>query len=599
VNELLRQINEASVSRPFDLWPLFGFIPAQSPKLGNGWKHDGHKDGIQAGVFAGEKGDCTIAVCHACGVKGSFVNVWLHTHPGTPFPEALREVARIIGIQESVPSQLPARTDQQKQSAAPPSWGESDIKCSYDYTDEAGRIIFQVLRMIPGPKFGDEKKPFRQRRPDGNGGWIRSIEGIKPRPLYHLPELLRAEKDETIIIAEGEKDVDALRALGFYATTSSGGSNSPNKTDWTYFGGRHAVIIKDRDDAGEDYADSVSDLLKLAGVESVIVTEVKVGKDPADYIESGADAAAIRALWTKRIHASEVDLTAELDRGEVVVSKYNIPADRIPTGLIAFDAWTAGFPKKKLILLAAMPGAGKTTLVARWALNAAYDGKRVLCLSGEMKPTELKTLMSFSLAGVDRTRLPYGLHQQTLDKVQAAEREIDTMPIEFDVFGADDETENTTEEISRKVRDCDLCIVDPITYVGIMSAGKKQDWSRPVAIARKLKDIAEERDICCLAIGHLNRQAAAAFVNDEEQGFHQLAGAYLIDAVIDLGLVLQKRKDPNVNRILAIEKARFCRDGGRFPLRYDSAIARFIELDVSELPSEFIQKKRRNGSYES
>ena len=38
------------------------------------------------------------------------------------------------------------------------------IVASYDYTDEFGTPLFQVVRLAP--------KTFRQRRPDGNGGWL-------------------------------------------------------------------------------------------------------------------------------------------------------------------------------------------------------------------------------------------------------------------------------------------------------------------------------------------------------------------------------------------------------------------------------------------
>ena len=54
---------------------------------------------------------------------------------------------------------------------------------TYDYRDVAGTLVFQVR--------GFEPKDFRQRRPDGTGGWIHNLDGIpRPLPLYRLPELL-------------------------------------------------------------------------------------------------------------------------------------------------------------------------------------------------------------------------------------------------------------------------------------------------------------------------------------------------------------------------------------------------------------------------
>jgi len=88
------------------------------------------------------------------------------------------------------------------------------IVATYDYTDEHGKLLYQVLRLEP--------KSFRQRRPDGCGGWI-----WKKGPhqvLYRLPEVLEAP---IVFVTEGEKDVETLRDNGFCATTNAGGAKAP------------------------------------------------------------------------------------------------------------------------------------------------------------------------------------------------------------------------------------------------------------------------------------------------------------------------------------------------------------------------------------
>src|SRR4249919_950852 len=85
------------------------------------------------------------------------------------------------------------------------------IVATYDYVDTAGALLYQVVRFDP--------KDFRQRRPDGNGGWVWNLRGVD-RVLYHLPAVQAAiDAGDTIWIAEGEKDADALRAQGVTATT--------------------------------------------------------------------------------------------------------------------------------------------------------------------------------------------------------------------------------------------------------------------------------------------------------------------------------------------------------------------------------------------
>jgi hypothetical protein len=84
------------------------------------------------------------------------------------------------------------------------------IEATYDYTDKDGQLLFQTVRYTP--------KDFNQRRPDGAGGWVYDLKGVK-RVLYHLQEVLEAiGKGEPLYIPEGEKDADNLRKLGLVAT---------------------------------------------------------------------------------------------------------------------------------------------------------------------------------------------------------------------------------------------------------------------------------------------------------------------------------------------------------------------------------------------
>jgi putative DNA primase/helicase len=118
------------------------------------------------------------------------------------------------------------------------------IEKVYDYTDADGGLVFQVLRYVP--------KDFRQRRPDPDkrGGWLWNLKGIE-RPLYHLPEVIKAmAEDQTIYLVEGEKDADNLIALGFCVTTNAGGAAKWNKKDAATLAGCDVVILSDNDEPG-------------------------------------------------------------------------------------------------------------------------------------------------------------------------------------------------------------------------------------------------------------------------------------------------------------------------------------------------------------
>jgi len=94
-------------------------------------------------------------------------------------------------------------------NGANPPATRPQIIATYDYTDEAGKLLFQICRKNP-------KSFFPARRPDGRGNWVWNVEGV-PRVLYRLPELIKAQ---LVCIAEGEKDCDNVAKLGFTATTS-------------------------------------------------------------------------------------------------------------------------------------------------------------------------------------------------------------------------------------------------------------------------------------------------------------------------------------------------------------------------------------------
>ena len=61
--------------------------------------------------------------------------------------------------------------------------GKPQIVATYDYCDANGGVLYQAVRYKP--------KDFRQRKPDGKGGWEWNMQGVD-RVLYRLPELLRA-----------------------------------------------------------------------------------------------------------------------------------------------------------------------------------------------------------------------------------------------------------------------------------------------------------------------------------------------------------------------------------------------------------------------
>jgi 5S rRNA maturation endonuclease (ribonuclease M5) len=155
-----------------------------------------------------------------------------------------------------------------------------DIEAMYDYKDERGTLLFQVVR-----KSG---KRFLQRRPDGDG-WIWQTSGIR-RVLFRLPELT-ADTTKPVYIVEGERDVETLERAGYLATTNPGGAGK-----WHFvaemarqtLAGRDVVVIADADGPGREHAKAVADSL-TGHASSVRVVEPVSAKDVTDYLEAGGN----------------------------------------------------------------------------------------------------------------------------------------------------------------------------------------------------------------------------------------------------------------------------------------------------------------------
>jgi hypothetical protein len=174
--------------------------------------------------------------------------------------------------------------------------GRARIVAEYDYRDEHGVLLFQSLRYEP--------KDFRQRRPDGAGGWIYrgALDGVRRVP-YRLPELVAAPVEEPVFIVEGEKDVDRLRSLGLTATCNPCGADNGEGNKWhrefaEHLHGRRVVLLQDNDEPGRRHVEWVA--LTLMGR----ATSIKVlgwpdkpkGYDVSDYLANGGSKAALSEL---------------------------------------------------------------------------------------------------------------------------------------------------------------------------------------------------------------------------------------------------------------------------------------------------------------
>lgn len=183
-----------------------------------------------------------------------------------------------------------------------------DLVKTYDYCDEKGKLLFQACRYEP--------KDFRQRRPDGKGGWIYNLKGIR-RVLYKLPEILLHDR---IFIVEGEKDADALWGIGLAATTCPMGAGKWKSEYNESLRNKDVILIPDSDDQGRKHMDEVA--LGLKGhAKSISIINLPSGKDVYDWLENLSDSLYPNELleewtedWQEKTHIKEVNVCQKKPR---------------------------------------------------------------------------------------------------------------------------------------------------------------------------------------------------------------------------------------------------------------------------------------------
>ncbi|WP_108819347.1 AAA family ATPase [Pseudovibrio sp. Alg231-02] len=155
------------------------------------------------------------------------------------------------------------------------------VVAEYDYRNEAGELLYQVVRMEP--------KTFRQRRPLPNGGWEWKVKGTRLIP-YRLTELTEAlALERPVYIVEGEKDVDRLASLGIVATCNPGGAKKWPNHFADYFKGARVFILPDNDEAGSEHRDIVAKNLREVAERVAVVRlpNLQAKGDVSDWLDQG------------------------------------------------------------------------------------------------------------------------------------------------------------------------------------------------------------------------------------------------------------------------------------------------------------------------
>ena len=183
--------------------------------------------------------------------------------------------------------------------------------------------------------------------------------------------------------------------------------------------------------------------------------------------------------------------------------------DHLPglsTGLSAIDQKITGLNNSDLILLAARPGMGKTSLALNVALNVAKGGKTVAVFSLEMSREQLATRLLSSEALVENNRLRTGLLRETdWEKIAGAATVLNRLDIRID-----DNPLLSVADMNAKCRRLEglaLVVVDYLQLMTSAGGGRGGENRQQVVsdMSRMLKIMAKELNVPVICLSQLSR----------------------------------------------------------------------------------------------
>lgn len=236
---------------------------------------------------------------------------------------------------------------------------KSNRQTVYDYRDEGGVLLYQVVRL--------HGKQFRQRRPDGDGGWVWNLRDVR-RVVYRLPDLVG---HPAVFIVEGEKDAERLWAAALPATTSPHGAGKWREEyaqQLLAAGVRRVAVLPDNDPPGEAHARVVAQSCHDAGILALVV--------PLPGLPEKGDVSDWLTNHTADELVALVKAAPPFNPSQPVAASFKLELTSLAELLAKPDPqndWvvTDRIPVGGVCLVAGPPKAGKSTLARALALAVA------------------------------------------------------------------------------------------------------------------------------------------------------------------------------------------------------------------------------------
>lgn len=251
-----------------------------------------------------------------------------------------------------------------------------------------------------------------------------------------------------------------------------------------------------------------------------------------------------------------------------------------PSSLKLFDEkLNGGFYAKRLYILAAGAGTGKTSLSVQLLLSAAKQNKSCLFFSMEMDETEIYFKSISHMAGIPAWKMQRDLplNQGEAQAKILADRDLEELQI-F-VNGTDKARIGALESLLKRqlaLSPVDLIIVD---YIQIIDVDQDRNINQADLIKRNttaLKNMAKKYEVAVIALSQIKRN------DNKEPTLEDLKGSGGIGEDADMVMILYAPDKDNKEKIRDIKMViRKNRWGalGEIEMKFDGEFGRFTEID--------------------
>jgi replicative DNA helicase len=261
----------------------------------------------------------------------------------------------------------------------------------------------------------------------------------------------------------------------------------------------------------------------------------------------------------------------------------------VPTGLSQLDALLGGLQPSDLIILAARPSVGKTSMALNIGQHAAVrESKKVAIFSLEMSREQLALRLLSAESGINPRPLQTGFVDETdWTKIATVMNDMATAPMWIDDSAALSVMELRTKarRLEAEQHGLDLIIVDYLQLMQSSTPNKDNNRVQEVSdISRGLKALARELKVPVLALSQLSRNVEQR--GSAEPRLSDLRESGSLEQDSDVVVFLYRDGEQNADAEVELVKAKVAkhRNGpiGEVPLQFRKANTRFYTVAARE-----------------